>query len=272
MYHMRFRNCGLLNTPLIIKQEKSKLYYLFYIFDGSGFLLIDSSHYLCGKNQLFLFSGFDLALAHARNHSNLLVFYVSFECDSSDICEAFFRQTSHIFAPPIYRDIFIRIFHESGMLRMFYQELCTFYLEEILVPLIINSARNHNKEFSDIPFFAEETAFEGHSLQALLEPVITYIEQQLSENLSPSFLAEKFHINERQLNQLFQKKFHQSTTAYILSRRLAHARELLCFSSYTITEIAEMTGFHSIHYFSQIFKKREGISPNMYRKKLSITQ
>lgn len=272
MYDIQFKNCGLLNMPLVIQQQTPQLFYLFYIFNGSGILIIDSSHYLCGKNQLFLFSEFDLAIAHSSNHSNLLVFYVSFACNGVEIHRSIFSENPLVYTPPIYRDIFMRIFHENGMRHISYQELCSFYLEEILVPLIVKSNRNHHNDLSDILLFEEKTALIEQSSPTLLDPIVTYIEQNLSENISPTLLAHKFHINERQLNQLFQKNFYHSTTGYILSRRLSRARELLCFSSCTITEIAEITGFHSIHYFSQIFKKKEGISPNLYRKKLSVIE
>ena len=37
------------------------------------------------------------------------------------------------------------------------------------------------------------------------------------------------------------------------------------YSTYSITEIADFTGFQSIHYFSRYFSEKEGMSPLEFR-------
>ena len=48
--------------------------------------------------------------------------------------------------------------------------------------------------------------------------------------------------------------------------------DLLTQTDYSIAEIAASTGFASQSYFSQIFKKFTGISPNQYRKQNAVHQ
>ena len=45
--------------------------------------------------------------------------------------------------------------------------------------------------------------------------------------------------------------------------------DLLCNTNHSIAQIASSTGFASQSYFSQIFKKAVGLSPNQYRKRNS---
>lgn len=73
-------------------------------------------------------------------------------------------------------------------------------------------------------------------------------------------------VNARQLNSLFKKTFNQSTIEYIGNRPSGQGRELLCFSRDSVTRIAESTGFKSVHYFSRVFKEKEGNSPRRVQK------
>ena len=65
-----------------------------------------------------------------------------------------------------------------------------------------------------------------------------YIDRHLGEDLSSDILCEACRVNARQLNSLFKKTFNQSTIEYIGNRRLARARELLCFSRDSVTRIS----------------------------------
>ena len=96
-----------------------------------------------------------------------------------------------------------------------------------------------------------------------------YIDRHLGEDLSSDTLCEACRVNARQLNSLFKKTFNQSTIEYIGNRRLARARELLCFSRDSVPRIAESTGFKSVHYFSRVFKEKEGIPPGEYKKRIA---
>src|SRR5699024_7032848 len=101
-----------------------------------------------------------------------------------------------------------------------------------------------------------------------LDPLISYIRQHCGDELSPHILISRFHIDSKHLNHLFDFYTNLTTMHIITSMRIAKTRDLLHFSSLSITEIAESTGFHSIHYFSKIFKSIEGISPLQYKQRL----
>ena len=54
---------------------------------------------------------------------------------------------------------------------------------------------------------------------------------------------------------------------FILDIRLKRACQLVCGSSFTISEISFMTGFTNPKYFSVCFKRRFGLTPSGYREK-----
>ena len=54
---------------------------------------------------------------------------------------------------------------------------------------------------------------------------------------------------------------------YLISRRIEESRFLLRETDHTLTLISQMLGFSSLSYFSQCFRRVEGISPMEYRKR-----
>ena len=58
----------------------------------------------------------------------------------------------------------------------------------------------------------------------------------------------------------------QAPADYIRLIRLNHAARLLKEQRYSITEVAEMTGFNDAKYFREVFKKHFNVSPSQYAK------
>ena len=58
----------------------------------------------------------------------------------------------------------------------------------------------------------------------------------------------------------------QSPADYIRDFRLNTAAQLLQKKKYSITEVAEMTGFCDSKYFREVFKKHFNVSPSKYGK------
>jgi AraC-like DNA-binding protein len=51
-------------------------------------------------------------------------------------------------------------------------------------------------------------------------------------------------------------------TKYLVSKRLIHAEKLLSTGKYSIKEVAEMSGFCDVKYFSRVVKKEYGVPPS----------
>ena len=70
------------------------------------------------------------------------------------------------------------------------------------------------------------------------------------------------------LERLFKQYIGCSPIEYLMEVRISKAKEFLKHSELNVTQIAGMTGFDSIQYFSRVFKKFVQLSPNQYRKKI----
>ena len=96
-----------------------------------------------------------------------------------------------------------------------------------------------------------------------------YIDANYSKNITLDGLAEITHINKFYLAHSFTECMGQSPINYLTEKRLAASKELLTSSNLSVAQIASSTGFSSQSYFSQIFKKKVGMTPQQYRKRNS---
>lgn len=79
-------------------------------------------------------------------------------------------------------------------------------------------------------------------------------------------LSNKFHIREFYPARLFQNAFGMSPIRYHHLTHLEKAKQLLRFTELPIQQIAYQLGFYSIHDFSRVFKKQEGVAPSHSRR------
>ena len=136
-----------------------------------------------------------------------------------------------------------------------YEEICRSLLDVILVRL----ERQRDLSFSD------ESA--GTRSSREFELVRRYIDNHFKENLTLDQLAQLAHLNKYYLAHTFRAEFGTSPINYLISRRVEESRFLLRETDHTLSLIAQMLGFSSLSYFSQCFRRVEGISPMEYRKR-----
>lgn len=95
-----------------------------------------------------------------------------------------------------------------------------------------------------------------------------YIDQNYSNpDISLDLLAENFGISKYYMCKEFKKSYGISIGKYIQDIRMEHACQLLLSNDeIPIDRIAERSGYVGSNYFGKVFKRRYGISPDLYRK------
>ena len=73
--------------------------------------------------------------------------------------------------------------------------------------------------------------------------------------------------NKSRIRAIIKKITGSNLSDYIISRRIELAKSLLVQTRDTIQVISQKTGFHTSQYFSSVFRKNVGLSPNEYRQK-----
>lgn len=102
----------------------------------------------------------------------------------------------------------------------------------------------------------------------LKEDILVYMDLNYRDaNLSQVQVADLFGVSSYTLSRLFKNQIGVGFTEYLVSKRIEYAKELLLTTSYSISEVAVMSGFSGIKYFSSAFKLYVGVSPSAFRKK-----
>lgn len=99
----------------------------------------------------------------------------------------------------------------------------------------------------------------------VFKQILDTINENYSNKLSTSILANKFSLSVSTLKRYFKKYLGQSPMDYINNTRVEISKFMLVDSNLQISEIAYSVGFEDPLYFSKFFKKHTGLSPKAFR-------
>ena len=92
-----------------------------------------------------------------------------------------------------------------------------------------------------------------------------YVIEHYQEPITVKELAELVSLNPVYCGALFKKEAHKTIQEFITQVRISKAANLLQLSEHNVSEVAALTGFNDIYYFSNTFKKIMNLSPTEYR-------
>jgi YesN/AraC family two-component response regulator len=117
----------------------------------------------------------------------------------------------------------------------------------------IGSALDHKRKLSE-------------EAQHLVRQAMGYIHQNYAETISRRDIAQRIGITEDHLTFCFRQELGTTPIKYLQRYRINQAKHLLKASQQSITEIALNVGFSDSGYFSRIFRRETGMSPEAFRR------
>lgn len=102
-------------------------------------------------------------------------------------------------------------------------------------------------------------------LSPKVTPVLQYIDSHLTSNLSLDLLSKELSMDKYYLSHLFKKHTGSTIYQYILTKRIALAKQLLQEGN-NVTDTCLMSGFNDYSNFIRTFKKATGMSPGNFEK------
>ncbi|MFC4306373.1 helix-turn-helix domain-containing protein [Cohnella boryungensis] len=106
---------------------------------------------------------------------------------------------------------------------------------------------------------------EGESVRSVIKRTLSYMEQECRD-ASLDKMARKVYMTPSYLSMLFKVNTGKTFIEQLTDIRIDKAKDMLkntCMRNY---EVAEQVGYQDSRYFSQLFKKRVGLSPSQYRE------
>lgn len=103
-----------------------------------------------------------------------------------------------------------------------------------------------------------------------IKPVLEYIEDHYSQDLTLEDLAKVAGMNPKYFCRVFRSLTHHSPVDYLNFYRIEQAAHLLDSTELPVTEIGNRCGFWESSYFTKVFYKYKGITPLQYRKNVMM--
>lgn len=100
-----------------------------------------------------------------------------------------------------------------------------------------------------------------------VESSISFMQQNISELLSLEEIARSVNFSASHYSAIFRKKTGFAPIEYFNHLKIQRACQYLHFTDLRVKEIADKLGIEDPYYFSRLFTKLMGVSPNSYRTK-----
>ncbi|WP_150275311.1 helix-turn-helix transcriptional regulator [Paenibacillus tepidiphilus] len=100
------------------------------------------------------------------------------------------------------------------------------------------------------------------------ERINDWLDEHYKETFSLEDLAAYLHLSPYHISHLYKDSTGMTLTEYLIRRRVREACNLLANTGLSVQEIAAEVGGLSPSYFSQMFRKAKGMSPEQYKKSI----
>lgn len=164
----------------------------------------------------------------------------------------------------------VRLQHADGIREVFFRLFSEFLSDDELSGLMVESCIQIilcavSRAFLFRP--GREYVLSGsRSDEKLVYGVIHYIDTHLENMESLRELSREFGYSYTHIARKFSEFTGESLKNYHTKRRFDKANEYLR-RGFSITKVAEMLGFQSIHAFSRAYKNHVGVAPREYKKR-----
>lgn len=101
-----------------------------------------------------------------------------------------------------------------------------------------------------------------------IRKILDFLEHNYMNRISLIDISDHIHLSPSECSRLFKRYMNLHLFSFLNEYRIERSLEYLVNSDYTITDIAANVGFSDSNYYSKVFSKIKGCSPNMYRKRI----
>jgi len=140
------------------------------------------------------------------------------------------------------------------------EQLIRLYLAEFLISIIRNEMRG------------VESKLTQNTSNALLNSILEFMDENISRKMTLDELEVHTHTSRTAIENAFNNAFNCGAIKYFIKMKIDYAKIYIREGNYNVTQIAEMLGYESVHYFSRQFKQVTGMSPKEYSKSIKAIE
>ncbi|GAB6990731.1 AraC family transcriptional regulator [Paenibacillus pini] len=230
-------------------------YQIHQVLEGKGELLINDNLYIVGPGDVFfLFPG--VPHRYSPLSTQWKVAWVSFNG----------REASHLLSFARVNGSGISRLKDGSMMESLKQLLTHSGEDEGDTELELKRAKLMYSLLLDLRGMLAIPS--GHNAdEERLKPVLRYIQHNLHRNLQLNELAEAATMSSQYVCRLFRKTLGMRPMAYVNQERINLSKKMMFDErGKKLYEVAQAVGFENPSYFSAVFKRYTGLSPEEFKK------
>ena len=275
-YDVEMVHAGFIQPHFLNVEPHEHAYFeVCYVHDGAGSFTMGEREYSVALHDLFIARPGERHSIRTATGRNLGLYFWSFaivprprrSAASHDVdADAALDEMIDAFCSPS-----VVVASERGWIRrtlnMLDEELrdaqpgYTRAIDALLTKLIIDSVRTARGTIS-----SEELDLDlAGTPAAVAKASVRFIRANYSRTIELEDVADEVCLSKRHLARLFRKEMGTSIVGYLTALRMDVARQLLLDPQLPIKQVARMVGYHHVHYFSTLFKRRVGMTPAHFR-------
>lgn len=147
--------------------------------------------------------------------------------------------------------------YKTGNYEFGADQLSKVWMEAFLIMLIRKNHKQRNIEYVN-PTISHPVILE----------ICGYLENNLAKRISVHEICALYGFNKTTFSRLFKEHTGHTYVDYIMTMKIAKAKQYLREGQMNITQISEALNFSSVNYFSKIFKDHVKRSPREYAQSI----
>jgi ligand-binding sensor protein/AraC-like DNA-binding protein len=109
---------------------------------------------------------------------------------------------------------------------------------------------------------------ESKAYSSLVCTALDYVRDRIEHAITLDELAKHCHVSKSYFSRLFKKETGETFSEYVSKQKIQRALEELQSTDKPVCDISNELGFSDCGYFIKRFKKYEGMTPAVYRKRM----
>ncbi len=171
------------------------------------------------------------------------------------------REATKSFSSPL-GDPFLKKLDRYDEEQLFASEqMLKLNLEQFLISLYRN---NTTKSVKSTPIMKQNMEND------IVSEIIGYMQENIKNKITLDEVAVFANMSKTSLKETFRKKMGKGVISYFADMKIEYAKTLIREDTYNFTQIAEILGYDSIHYFSRQFKKITNMTPGEYSRSVKV--
>lgn len=142
----------------------------------------------------------------------------------------------------------------------FTKDICQTLFTHLLLRLLQNES---NRDLYQQPARSATPTEDDH----LAKRMERYLRENCASHIDQRSLSAAFNYTYRHLLNVWHRHHRDSPIQALWHYRVTRASQLIRYSDFDLKQVAELTGFASVHHFTRVFSRIAGVSPSRWRQR-----